>query len=231
MHRTCQSSKEELFINLFPTNRQWLIKHSLCRHTVLSVTCAFIEIATWRILASAHHQPISDMAWLTLTLSDPVCTHSHRRAHEFGMDLSFLPAHFRLSVNLLSHNVILSLLLSHRIWRPRMRHHYRLKYIPHMWTCSTREPRDDVPDNNGISKWKRLTNSLNVITLGVDLILWGSGFIVTLIRAVEPSVCLVPNLFKAFPVVPPKWEPLQLMYLLVEGKTRPAHQAKRHFAS
>lgn len=42
----------------------------------------------------------------------------------------------------------------------------------HMWTRCARELRDDVPDNNGISKWKRLTNSLNVITPGVDLILW-----------------------------------------------------------
>lgn len=90
----------------------------------------------------------------------------------FGMDLSFLLPHFRPSVSLLSRNVIFSLLLSHGIWCPRVHHHYHLKYIPHTWTCCTRELRDDVPDNNGISKWKRLTDSLNVITPGVDLILW-----------------------------------------------------------
>ena len=106
-----------------------------------------------------------------MTHTDSACTRTVQLMN-FRVDLSFLPAHFRLSVNLLSHNVIFSILLSHRIWRPCMKHHYRLKYIPHTWTCRTRELRDDVPDNNGISKWKRLTNSLNVITPGLDLILW-----------------------------------------------------------
>ena len=43
---------------------------------------------------------------------------------------------------------------------------------PHTRTCCTWELRDNVPDNNGTSKWKRLTNMLDVITLRVDLILW-----------------------------------------------------------
>lgn len=89
-----------------------------------------------------------------------------------GWIWSSFPAHFMLSVNLLSNNIIFSLLLSHRIRGLRTQHHYRLKYIPHLWTCCMQELRDDVPDKNGISEWKRLTNSLNVITPGVDLILW-----------------------------------------------------------
>lgn len=197
----------------------------LNRHIVLSVT----EQAVWRILVSAHHRPLSDRAWLTLTLSDPVCTHTVELMN-FRMDLSFLPAHFRLSANLLSHNVILSLLLSHRTRRPRMQHHYQQRYIPHMWTCCAQEPRDDVPDNKGISKWKKLDQQFECNYSGGWFNSFSSGFIVTLIRAVEPSVCLVPNLFKVFPVGPPKWEPLQVMYLLVRGKTWPVLRAKRHFA-
>lgn len=58
-----------------------------------------------------------------------------------------------------------------------------------------------MSDNNGMhgKDW------LNLITPGVDLILWALVFIVTLIRGEEPFVCLVSNLFKAFPVVLPKW--------------------------
>lgn len=83
--------RRSFLLTYFPRNRQWLTKHSLYRDTELPVTCALTEMATWRILASAHRQPISDMAWLMLTLSDPVRTHSHRRAHEF-QDGSELPS-------------------------------------------------------------------------------------------------------------------------------------------
>lgn len=124
-------------------------------------------MAKWNILVIAHHQPVSDMAWLTLTLGDSVCTNTVELMN-FRMYLSFLPAHFRLSVNLLSHNVIFSLLTGYGAFACNV----IIKYLPHMWTCCTQELRGDVPDNNGISKWKRLTNSLNVITPGVDLILW-----------------------------------------------------------
>lgn len=126
-------------------------------------------MVVWRIL----RQPISDKAWLILTLSDSACTRTVALMN-FRTDLIPLPAHFRLSINLLSPNVIFSLLSSHRIRHPRKRRHYRLKYIPHMWTLVVAHGSWEMmsPDNNGISKWKRLTNSLNVITPGVDLILW-----------------------------------------------------------
>ncbi len=100
-----------------------------------------------------------------------------------------------------------------------------------MWPLLLTAAERWCPDNNGISNWKRLTSGYNVITLGGWFNSLGSGFIVTLIRTVEPSVCLLPNLFKALPLVLPKWKPLQLMYLPVKVKTWPVHQQKRQRAA
>lgn len=165
---SCQSLKKELFSSLFPIKQTTLINHLLYRCIVLSVA----ETAVWRILASAHHQPISDTAWLIPTLSDSVCTHTVELMN-FRMDLSFLPAHFRLSANLLSHNVIplsLAPVVPQDMAPLRATSLPAEIYIPHhadlLRTCRSREMMMMSPITMGSSKWKRLTNSLNVITRG-----------------------------------------------------------------
>lgn len=88
------------------------------------------------------------------------------------------------------------------------------------------ELRDDVLDNTRISKWKRLTATLNVITRRVDLIFWGVLVLLSYWSmksshlSVWCHICL--KLSQLW-----EWEPLKLMYLIVTGKTWPAHHARR----
>lgn len=108
---------------------------------------------------------------------------------------------------------------------PCMPHHYHLKYSPYMSTLL----------QTGAERWCLIKiesthgkDWLNVITPGVDLILWTlvllSHWFVRLSHLSVKSV-------QSFPSSVAKMRSLQLMYLLMEGKTWPVHHVWRHFVS
>lgn len=171
----------------------------------LSVTCTYCKD---HLLAGPHHQLMSCESSCTDTVE----------LMNFRLDV--IPPSGTLQVNCQPFVSLCHLLTSivPLVRCPRMQHHNHLKYSPYVWTLL----------QTGAERWGLIQigsthgkDWLNVITPGVDLILWA---LVLLSHWFVRSSHLSVKSVQSFPSCVAKMRSLHLMNLFMEGKTWPVHQ-------